>query len=202
MGYFVAQPLGIPISAISVGGALVIVALAERWLHKSDTPIISISKVLQEVPWQFLGFSLGMYLIVFGLGKTDLTVLLSQGLTQLSGWGLTQVAIGTGFLASVLSGLMSNFPNVVLGSVAIQNILGIDPAVREVMVYANAIGCDLGAKISPISSLSTLIWFDALSRQGFAMTWHQYVGMALILSIPVLFMSLLSLAIWLPWLVT
>ncbi len=202
MGYFIAQSLGIPFSVMSVGGALVIVALAERWLHKPDTPIISIPKVLQEVPWQFLGFSLGMYLIVFGLGNTDLTVLLSQGLTQLSGWGVTQVAIGTGFLASVLSGLMTNFPTVALGDVAIQNIFGIDPAMREVMVYANAIGCALGAKISPIGSLSTLLWFNILSRQGFPVTWHQYVGMALILTIPVLFMSLLSLAIWLPWLVT
>lgn len=202
IGYFVAQPLGIPISAISVCGALVMVALAERWLHKQDTPIISIRKVLREVPWQFILFSLGMYVIVFGLGKTDLTVLLSQLLIQLSGWGLTQVAMGTGFFASVLSGLMTNLPTVLLDGVAIRNTFGIDPAVREVMMYANAIGCVLGAKISPIGSLSTLLWFDVLSRKGFSLTWHQYVNMAFILTIPVLFMSLLSLAIWLPWLVT
>lgn len=202
IAYFVAQPLGIPIAAISVCGALVMVAVAERWLHKEDTPVISLSKILREVPWQWIGFSLGMYLIVFGLGKTHLTVVLSQGLTQLSGWGLTQVAMGTGLFASILSGLMTNLPTVLVQGMAIQTLFGIDPAVGEVMVYANAIGCDIGAKISPIGSLSTLLWFDILSQKGFQITWHQYAAMAFILTIPVLFMSLLSLAIWLPWLVT
>jgi arsenical pump membrane protein len=95
----------------------------------------------------------------------------------------------------------NNLPAVLINSLAIQDVLGIDPSVREVMVYANTIGCVLGAKITPIGSLSTLLWLNILARQGRPIAWDKYIPMACIFTIPVLSISLLSLAIWLPWLI-
>jgi arsenical pump membrane protein len=177
------------------------VALAGRWFHRHDTPIIKIRKVLWEAPWQVILFSLGMYLVVIGLHNAGMTALLSQQLEAFSGWGLTLAATGTGFLATLLSGVMNNLPTVLINALAIQDARGIEPAVREVMVYANVIGCNIGAKITPIGSLSTLLWLDVLRRKGLRISWGEYVRIALILTIPVLFVSLLSLAIWLPWLI-
>jgi len=201
IGYFFAQPLGVPVSAMTAIAVLLMLALSGRWFHREDTVVIPIGKVLREVPWQVILFSLGMSIIVFGLRNTDLTTLLSQLLKQLSGWGLTQVAMGTGFLAALLSGVMNNLPAVLINALAIHDVVGIDPAVQEVMVYANAIGCDIGAKITPIGSFSTLLWLDILARKGRPISWSQYVRIAFVLTIPVLLMSLLSLAIWLPWLI-
>jgi arsenical pump membrane protein len=201
IGYFFAQPLGVPVSAIAAIGALVMLALSGRWFHREDTEVIPIGKVLREVPWQVILFSLGMYIIIFGLRNTDITTLLSQLLKQLSGWGLTQVAMGTGFLAALLSGVINNLPAVLINALAIHDVVGIDPAVQEVMVYANAIGCDIGAKITPIGSFYTLLWLDILARKGQPISWSQYIRIAFVLTIPVLLMSLLSLAIWLPWLI-
>jgi arsenical pump membrane protein len=122
-------------------------------------------------------------------------------LEQLSAWGLTIAATGTGLLATLLSGVMNNLSTVLINALAIQDVTGIDPAIREVMVYANVIGCNIGAKITPIGSLSTLLWLDLLRRKGLDISWGQYVRMAVSLTIPVLIVSLLSLAIWLPWLI-
>jgi arsenical pump membrane protein len=201
IGYFLAERVSLPVSSVAGFSALVMVALAGRWFHRHDTPIIKIRKVLWEAPWQVILFSLGMYLVVIGLQNAGMTALLSQQLEALSGWGLTLAATGTGFLATLLSGVMNNLPTVLINALAIQDAKGIEPAVREVMVYANVIGCNIGAKITPIGSLSTLLWLDVLRRKGLRITWGEYVRIALILTIPVLFVSLLSLAIWLPWLI-
>lgn len=201
MGYFFAQPLAVPSSAITATGALVMLALAGRWFHREDTAVIAIGKLLRYLPWQVILFALGLFIITIGLCNTALTTLLSQLLKQLSGWGLTQVAIGTGLIAALLSGLMNNFSAGLINSLAINELFGIDSAVREVMVYANAIGCNIGAKITPFGSFSTLLWLDILVRKRQPISWGQYTRMAFILTFPVLFVSLLTLAIWLPWLI-
>lgn len=201
IGYFIAQPLAIPVSLIAGIAALFMLTLAGRWFQKDATAVISIPKVWREAPWQVILFSLGMYLVVIGLRNAGMTTILSQWLRSLSGWGLTAAATGTGLLATVLSSVMNNLPTVLINSLAIQDVGGIDPDIREVMVYANVIGCNIGAKITPIGSLSTLLWLNVLARKGMRISWRMYLRIALSLTIPVLFICLLFLAIWLPWLI-
>jgi arsenical pump membrane protein len=200
ISYFFAQHLGVPVSLMSAIAALVMLALAGRWFHKQGTPALEIRKILREVPWQVILFSLGIYLLVISLHNAALTTLISQLLEQLSHWGLTLAATGTGFLAALLSSVINNLPTVLMNASAIQDSPGIEPAVREVMVYANIIGCSLGAKITPFGSLSTLLWFNILVRKELGISSFGYIGIAIIVTIPVLFISLLTLAIWLPWL--
>lgn len=201
VSYFVVSAFSLPVSLSAAIAALVLVALAERWFHRHDPPVIKLRPILRAAPWQIILFTLGMYGVVLGLYKADLTIVLSQALEQLSRWGLTVTATGTGILATLLSGAIGNLPTVLIQHLAIQDTTGIAPVVREVMVYASAIGCSIGAKITPLGSLSTLLWLNILARKGVQISWGEYVRMALTLTIPVLFVSLLSLAIWLPWLI-
>jgi arsenical pump membrane protein len=201
VGYFLAAWLGLPTSFVAASGVLVLLALAGRWFSTDASAIVDLRNVLRAVPWQAILFYLGMYFVIFGLLDTGIVTLLSQALKQLSAWGLTLCAIGTGFLAMLLSGLTTNLAAVLMNAVAIQDATGLDPAIREVMVYANAIGCNIGAKITPLGSLSTLLWFDLLRRQKLGISWGQYIKIAIAVTIPVLFVSLLTLAVWLPWLI-
>ncbi|HEY9597679.1 MAG TPA: ArsB/NhaD family transporter, partial [Cyanophyceae cyanobacterium] len=171
------------------------------WFHPDAIAIIPIRKVLCETPWQIILFLQGMSLLVIGVRNTGITAWLSQTLMGLSSWGLTLAATGTGFLAAVLSAMFNNLPTVLLNAQAIQQSTDIEPTVREAMVYANAIGCAMGAKITPLGSVSTLLCLNFLTRQGFRIRWIPYSCIAFILTIPILFISLLSLAIWLPWLI-
>lgn len=201
IGCFLAKPLGIPVSLVAWLAAFVMLALAGRWFHRPTRKVIDLSKVLKEAPWQVILYSLGMYLVIIGLRNAGLTALLSHFLAYLSHWGITQAAAGTGFLAALLSCVTNNLPAVLINAIAIRDAPGIDPAVREAMVYANAIGCDLGAKMTPIGSLATLLWLGVLARKGLRVSLGEYVRMNFILTLPVLFVTLLSLAIWLPWLI-
>ena len=200
IGYLVAQALAIPVCLIAGSAAVIMLILAGRWFQNTPA-IIPINQVGQEVPWAAILLSLAMCLVVIDLGNVGMIGLLSQLLEGLANWGLTLIATGTAFLATILSSVMNNLPTVLINVQAIQGITGLDPTIQEVMVYSNVIGCTIGAKISPIGSLSTLIWLNILARKRLNLNWVQYTRMAIILTIPVLFVSVLSLVMWLPWLI-
>lgn len=200
-GYFLAEPLGLPVSAVAGLGAFVLLALAGRLIGKKyTTPVISVRKVLGEAPWQVVLFSLGMYLVVFGLRNAGLTAILSQVLQNMARQGFLIATVGTGFLAAFLSSIMNNMPTVLINALAIEESQVIDPVVREAMVYANVIGCDLGSKITPIGSLATLLWLHILARKGLQVSWAKYFRVGIVLTLPVLLVTLLCLVSWLSWL--
>jgi len=188
VGLFVLEPLGIPISAIAAVCAALLFAVAAHG-HR-----ISTRRVLREAPWQVVVFSLGMYLVVYGLKNAGLTDYLTQLLDRLAEHGVWGAAIGTGLLSALLSSLMNNMPSVLVGALAIHGSAA-DGLVREAMIYANVIGCDLGPKITPIGSLATLLWLHVLERKGVRITWGYYFKVGLVLTLPVLLITLSALAL-------
>ena len=96
VGFFVLEPLGIPVSAIATVGALILFAVAKRG-HAINT-----GKVLRGAPWQIVIFSLGMYLVVYGLRNAGLTDSLTGVLNSLAGHGLWATTLGTGFITALL----------------------------------------------------------------------------------------------------
>lgn len=187
-GLFVLEPLGIPISAVATLCALILFAVAARGRR------ISTRRVLREAPWQVVVFSLGMYLVVYGLKNAGLTDLLTHLLDRLAEHGLWSAALGTGVVSALLSSVMNNMPSVLVGALSIQ-ASGAEGVVREAMIYANVIGCDLGPKITPIGSLATLLWLHVLERKGMRITWGYYFRVGIVLTLPVLLVTLSALAL-------
>ncbi|MEU6132518.1 arsenic transporter [Saccharopolyspora sp. NPDC047091] len=203
IGYFTAEPLGIPLSGVLGGGAVVLLSVAGRWprfLYRGAAAArerrIPVGKVLREAPWQIVLFSIGMYLVVYGLRNQGLT----RELAALFGWfgahGTLSAAVGTGVVVAVLASIMNNLPTVLIAALAIAGA-GATGLAHEAMVYANVIGSDLGPKITPIGSLATLLWLHVLDRRGLHVGWGRYFRTGVVLTIPVLLITLLALAAWL-----
>ena len=191
VGFFVLEPLGIPISVIAGIGAAVLLLVAT--LGKK----LPIKPVLRHAPWQIVVFSLGMYLVVYGLKNAGLTDYLAAILQQLSSQGIWVATLGTGFLSAILSSVMNNMPTVLIQALAIDAASVSNPMIKEAMVFANVIGCDLGPKITPIGSLATLLWLHVLAKKQIDITWGYYLKVGVILTVPVLAATLLGLALWL-----
>ena len=187
-GFFWLDDIGIPISAVAAVGAAVLLAVAARG-HK-----ISTRAVLRGAPWQVVVFSLGMYLVVYGLRNAGLTNDLARLLDGCAQYGVWGAALGTGFITAILSSLMNNMPTVLVGALAI-DATTTSGAVREAMVYANVIGADLGPKITPIGSLATLLWLHVLSAKGIQVSWGYYFRVGIALTLPILFLTLCALAL-------
>ena len=188
IGFFWLESLGVPISAVAAVGAALLLAVAAKG-H-----VIPTREVIRNAPWQIVVFSLGMYLVVYGLRNAGLTGYLTGVLDHFAQYGVWGAAMGTGVLTAVLSSIMNNMPTVLIGA------LSIDPtsaqgAVREAMIYANVIGSDLGPKITPIGSLATLLWLHVLDSKKIHISWGYYFRVGIVLTLPVLLVTLAALAL-------
>ena len=188
VGFFVVEPLGIPISAIAAACALVLYVIAAKG-HAINT-----SKVLKGAPWQVVIFSLGMYLVVYGLKNAGLTDHIAQLLNVFAGYGILGASLGTGLLTAVLSSIMNNMPTVLIGALSI-HATEATGVVHQAMVYANIIGCDLGPKITPIGSLATLLWLHVLAKKDITISWGYYFKTGVVLTLPILIATLSALAL-------
>ena len=197
IAYFVTGPLGVPIALITGAAALALMAIAGRWASAGRGATVALGKVLRGAPWQIVLFSLGMYLVVYGLGNAWLTEAATSVLTWLAAQGTFVATIGTGFAVAILASVMNNLPATLVGALAI-DAADVPALTRELMIYANVVGNDLGPKFTPIGSLATLLWLHVLAGKGQRITWGQYMKVGLILTPPVLLAALVALWIWLP----
>ena len=188
IGFFWLDDVGVPISAVAAVGALVLLVVAGRG-HR-----IATRDVLHGAPWQVVTFSLGMYLVVYGLRNAGLTGYLTMLLDGFAKHGVWGAALGTGLLTALLSSIMNNMPTVLVGALSI-DATAATGTVREAMVYANVIGCDLGPKITPIGSLATLLWLHVLADKGVRISWTYYFRVGIVLTLPILLLTLAALAL-------
>ncbi len=89
IGYFIGDFYNLPVSVFAFGGALVFLAIANH--YKAVKPIMTI----KAAPWQVVWFSIGLYVVVYGLKNAGLTDIIASWIMELNTHGTTIAIIGT-----------------------------------------------------------------------------------------------------------
>ncbi len=181
LGYFVGDAYDLPVSVFALGGGILFLIIATAF--KTVEPV----HIIKEAPWQVVWFSIGLYIVVYGLKNAGLTDYLALVLQDLAQRGDTIAIVGTGFISAILSAIMNNMPTVMIMDIALKDIP------NEALAYANIIGCNLGPKMTPFGSLATLLWLHVLAKKGVEISFWQYSKFGLIITPPVLLIVLLAL---------
>ena len=159
----------IPVSIFALGGAILFLIIACVFGNVSF-------KIVFDAPWQILFLSIGLYVVVFGLKDAGIMKYLKEFIQNSN-------ILEVGFLSASLSGVLNNLPAVMIMDLALKGA-------KEGLIFANIIGTNIGAKLTPIGALATLLWFDVLRKKGIEITFWQYIKFGMIVTPIVLFFTL------------
>lgn len=191
--FFLFSSFGIPIEWIAIIGAILLVLI--RWYKKGE----GIKDIIKNTPWHILVFVFSMYVLVYGLRNIGLTSILVDLLKEPVTSHPLNASLTMGLLLTFMSNLFNNLPAVMLGTLTLTD-MGIDINILQIAYLANVIGSDIGALLTPVGTLATLIWMFIIRQHGIKFSWGQYIKVT-IMVIPIgLLVSLLCLYVWIEWL--
>jgi len=191
--FFTLTPFGIPLEVIAIAGAILLIAV--RWFKQGKGSM----DVFKKTPWHVLLFAFSMYVLVYGLHNVGISDLIVDMFKESMISDRFNTVMISGLLLTVLSNVLNNLPAVMIGTIAFVE-MNLSIEMLQLAYLANILGSDIGALISPMGTLATLIWMFILRKNNINVTWGQYIKVT-ILVIPVgLFVSLFALYFWTEWL--
>ncbi|WP_169083390.1 ArsB/NhaD family transporter [Paenibacillus sp. PL91] len=182
IGYLGSERVGVPVAAVALGCAAV------QWIASALAGKAPFKETIGRAPWLIIVFALSMNLIVYSLhvhGATAWFPAVIEPAAEKSEWiGI----FGSGLLFALLAAAINNLPAVLVSSLAIEQVNGPD-----YLPFASLLGTSVGAKLTPIGSLATLLWIQLVRQGGISITWREYTKYGLLFTFPILLLALFGL---------
>ena len=153
--------------------------------NKAEIIVASIH-LLICLPFELIPFVIGMFVIIIALDYREVVTKIGELLSN-------NYAI---FTDGVSSFLMANIINNIPMSMLYSEIISFEPTTEIVKAtYASIIGSNIGAFLTPIGALAGIMFTNLTERYDTKLNFKTFVKYGIMISIPVLFVSLLTLEI-------
>lgn len=187
--YFLLSPMGVHIEWIAIAG--VIVLLFVYWWKTKEV----VSDIFKYAPWHIIFFAFGMYVTVYALNNSGLTSFLIPFLQENITNDDSSAIFTFGILTTMLSNVMNNLPSVMLGTIMLTSV-GLETFALQVSYLAIIIASDIGALLTPMGTLATLLWMFVLRKEKVHITWRSYIKVALTVVPVTLLVTLIVFNLW------
>ncbi|MFM0035798.1 arsenic transporter [Paraburkholderia strydomiana] len=168
-------PLGMPTAILGALTALVVLIL-ER---KSPLPMI------REISWSVLPLVAALFVLVEMLVHTGVITALATTLRRATEHNELATAGWAGVIIAFGSNLMNNLP---AGLIASSTVLQAQSPER--VIDALLIGVDLGPNLSITGSLATILWLNAIRREGEDVSFIKFLKVGVLVMVPALVLAL------------
>lgn len=177
---FVGELLHLPVSIPVLGAAMLLLCVV------AVRDIKGLKPVVLNAPYGIIIFSFSLYIIVYALYKEGLGSMLTSFYATLTARHLGDV-LWVSLMSALGSAVFNNLPMVMLGNLALNDFFATIPETTlPSFVYAHLLACDIGAKLTPIGSLSTLLWLNFMEQRGYSISVGKYFRFSLALTLLVL----------------
>lgn len=153
------QQLGLPTALAGIATALAVSAIARR------SPI----DLVKSVSWGVLPLVAGLFVLVEALDRTGVIRMVADAIRH-GAQDPTRTAAVAGTVLAFGSNLMNNLPAGLIASTA---VLQAQPP--RLVTDALLIGVDLGPNLSVTGSLATILWLQAIRREGENVTFAAFL---------------------------
>lgn len=180
-----AGPIGVPVWAVGVaGGGLALVLAGPSRLRA----------VLRDFDWPTLAFFAFLFVLVGALSETGVIGDLAGGLASAGGGNLLLTGTILFWSFGLLSSVVNNVPLAAAAAPLIVAIGGGTGMPVRPLVYAAALGSDIGGSGTPIGASANVVGVGVYRKAGVAVSWREYVRLAF----PVMLVSLAAAnVVWL-----
>lgn len=144
--------------------------------------------VISDISWSVLPLVAGLFVLVEALGKAGLLGLIAEELKRAAEASPDAAAWSAGLLVAVLCNLVNNLPAGLVAGAAVQAA-----DVSEKIAGAILIGVDLGPNLSVTGSLATILWLNAIRREGEHVSAWRFLKLGLLVMPPSLVLALAGL---------
>ncbi|HLX39698.1 MAG TPA: ArsB/NhaD family transporter [Ktedonobacteraceae bacterium] len=176
VAYIIASALQIPLSLVSLSGALLLLLGALKWRQ------ITMQGLGGQISWSIFGFIAGMFIVVQAVEGTGLTAQFGQLLLHLSGGtSFGAVMVGTAG-AAIGTNIINNLPMAVVLRSSLAGVQHIAPVARLGFIAATIFGCDLGPNLTTVGSLATVLWLLILRRRNLDVSGWDYFKVGILVT--------------------
>lgn len=152
----VANYYKIPLSIVTLGGALILMLFERRITHR-----------LKRVSWNVVLFVIGLFIVVKGLEVSDVASELGEAMFAGISENIILAVLSISLLSAFLCNLVNNIPMTAMMLSIIQHA-SLSAQMNEALAYSLVIGSNLGANFTTFGALAGILWLESAKRYGWS----------------------------------